>query len=86
MHNGYVETEFYGKPFRNNELSAVYIYNKKVDINRLKLQQEEVESVMWMDYDACLEKMNNGTLDHCIFMDEFLMLKKASYYIKGGEI
>lgn len=80
MHNGYVETEFYGKPFVNNELSAVYIYNKDVNIDELKLQEEEVESVMWIDYEECLEKMNNGTLEHCIFMDEFLMLKNHVSY------
>jgi len=77
MHTGYIETEFYGKAFCNNELSAVYIYSKDFDINQLKLQEEEVEAVVWMDYDTCLKEMNYGILNHCIFMDEFLMLKKA---------
>ncbi|MGE5627665.1 MAG: NUDIX domain-containing protein [Solirubrobacterales bacterium] len=77
MHTGHMAAEFYGKPFLNNELSAVYIYNKDVDIKTLTLQKEEVESVMWIDYEDCLEKMRNGTLKHCIFMEEFLMLKNA---------
>jgi 8-oxo-dGTP diphosphatase len=76
MHDATVETEFYGKTFRNHELSAVYIYHKAVDITQLKLQQEEVESVIWMDYETCMEQMQQHTLQHCIFMDEFLMLKE----------
>jgi 8-oxo-dGTP diphosphatase len=75
MHDTLVETEFYGKPFCNHELSAIYVYKKLVDIEHLELQHEEVESVMWMDYSTCMEEMKNGTLQHCIFIDEFLMLK-----------
>jgi 8-oxo-dGTP diphosphatase len=76
MHDATVQTEFYGKRFHNHELSAVYIYDKDVDITQLKLQPEEVESVLWMDYECCLEQMQQRRLQHCIFMDEFLMLKE----------
>ena len=45
FHEGVVETEFYGKPFRNHEISAMYLYEKEIDITKLCLQKEEVESV-----------------------------------------
>lgn len=81
MHCGYAETEFYGKPFKNAEISMVYIYEKEVDIAQLKLQKEEVESVCWMEYEIVLkevrEEAGNGINEkYCIFLDEFEQLGK----------
>lgn len=81
MHCGYAETEFYGKPFKNAEISMVYIYEKEVDIAQLKLQKEEVESVCWMEYENALkevhEEAGKGTNEkYCIFLDEFEQLGK----------
>ena len=41
------EKEFYGKPFRDNEITQVYVYQEPVDIGRLNLQQSEVDEVRW---------------------------------------
>lgn len=77
MHDGMMEAEFYGSVFRNHEISAVYIYEKPVDDKDIKLQEEEVESVMWIDFDECREKLKMGEIKNCIFDDEFKMLEKA---------
>lgn len=75
---GFLETEdhreFHGKPFHNRECSAVYLYEKPIDLSCLTLRQAEVESVLWMDYSACLEKINNNTLKHCIQPEELKLL------------
>lgn len=81
MHCGYAEMEFYGKPFKNAEISMVYIYEKEVDIAQLKLQKEEVESVCWMEYETVLgevrEEAGKGINEkYCIFLDEFEQLGK----------
>ena len=78
-HYGYAEDTFYGKPFRNAEISAVYVYDKEVDISRLKLQKEEVESVCWMDYETArreiAEENKRGICEkYCVFLDEFEQL------------
>jgi len=77
MHYSELSTEFYGKPFVNNEISAVYIYDKFVDALKLKLQVEEVQSVRWMEYTECRNRIKAGTLKHSILLDEFLMLGEA---------
>lgn len=41
------EKEFYGKLFRDNEISFVYCYREPVDDEALHLQEEEVEAVEW---------------------------------------
>lgn len=74
MHDAEYKGEFYGRAFHNSEHSAVYLYVKPVEVQDLCLQDSEVESVCWADYDECLSQMKQGTLDHCIFLDEFLML------------
>ena len=79
MHMGRVETEFYGKPFKNAEISAVYVYDEDVDISRMRLQREEVESVCWVNYEQALEEIEKenrqGTYEkYCIFEEEFRQL------------
>ena len=48
----HLKAEFYGKMFRDRELSSVYVYTEPVEIENPKLQKEEVEAVRWMDYEG----------------------------------
>ncbi|MDK2965414.1 MULTISPECIES: NUDIX domain-containing protein [Lacrimispora] len=82
LHEEQEEAEFYGRPFRNHEVSHVYVYQKPVDESQLVLQKEEVESVLWMDYEECLRQMRDGTLVHCLNEKELHML--AQWYQKKG--
>ena len=44
-----VDTEFHGCPFRNREISAVFVCEKPVQRSDFHLQREEVEEVCWID-------------------------------------
>ena len=77
MHDGTMEAVFDGKPFKNHELSAVYIYDEPVKDSDFKLQEEEVESVRWIDFGECKNKLWTGEIRNCIFESEFKMLEKA---------
>ena len=50
------------------------------------LQKEEVESVLWMDFQECLEHLQKDDIDHCIFLDEFEELAKqiVAYFTETG--
>lgn len=74
VHYGKFEAVFHGKMFRDHERSSVYVYTEPVETDRLKLQQSEVEEVIWMDYEECRQKVHDGTIDHCIYEDEFRMV------------
>lgn len=65
--------EFYGKPFHDNQISNVYLL--WCDQNEFVLQQSELESVRWMELNACLDAVQNNTFDHCIVMEELLMVQ-----------
>ena len=65
------EKTFYGKIFRDNELSNDFVYRQPVDIDKLKLQESEVAEVCWMDYEECREKIADGAIPNCINPEEF---------------
>lgn len=51
------EKEFHGKMFKDNEIAFVYVYEGEVDISKLSIQEEELDSVEWFKleevYKAC---------------------------------
>lgn len=80
LHRGRLEAEFYGRPFKDNEISHVYLYRGPVKTDQLKLQESEVEEVIWMDYEECLGIVMDRSVPNCIFEDEFRMLGKYLGY------
>lgn len=76
LHEEAENDTFYGRPFVNHEISHVYVYEKPVNEAKLKLQTEEVESVIWMDYEECLCRMKDGTLTNCLNERELRMLAR----------
>jgi isopentenyldiphosphate isomerase len=54
------EKEFHNKIFKDNEIAFVYVYLAKVDIDKISVQEEELECVEWFD----LDKTYNECLAH----------------------
>ena len=68
---------FYGRAFKDYEWSHVYLYRKPVELRNLRLQESEVEEVLWMDYGKCLCMIQENSLPNCIYEEEFRMVGKA---------
>ncbi len=77
IHEGKIKASFWGEDFIDHEISAVYLYERPVDPERLKLQESEVEAAVFMDYEEVCKKMKDGTLANCIYPEEFAMIKAA---------
>lgn len=77
MRDSVVKDVFHGKPFFNHELSAVYVYETDLTEEQFRLQGEEVESVLWIDFEEFREKARKGEIKHCIFPDEIELLGKS---------
>jgi len=60
------EMEFYGKPFRDNEVCFVYVYDRPVDLKDLVLQKEEVEDAQWFDLEATREALRRHDPKFCV--------------------
>lgn len=65
------EKTFYGKRFRDNEISSDFVYRQPVDLDKLSLQESEVSEVRWMDYEECRQKVAQGSMPNCINPEEF---------------
>lgn len=77
FHECQVSSSFWGQPYHNREISAVYLYEKPVEENSLILQGSEVDEAVFMDYEQVLLGMEDGSLKNCIFPEEFKLIKKA---------
>lgn len=60
------QEEFHGKMFKDNEIAFLYVYDKPVDLEKLTLQEEEVEGVKWFDLSHVVEAMENDDEQFCV--------------------
>lgn len=70
------EMVFYEKPFRDNEVSFVYVYRKKVDIENLKLQKEELSEVRWFDLLYVYDEKLKHNREFCVPIESLKILMK----------
>ena len=69
------ERMFYGKWFRDNQVSNVYILFRDIEADQFKIQESELAEVRWMDFMECMDLVKQNKIKHCIMMEELLMLK-----------
>lgn len=84
VHDAFNKAEFYGRPFLNHEISNVYLLERNPEPSEFRLQPEEVQSVIWMDFDECYDSVKNNLFRHCICMDEMDMLYDALLHRKNA--
>ena len=69
------EHMFHSKKFIDNQYSNIYMVMK--DIDDFTLQKEEVEDVIWMDFEQCKQGVLAHTFPNCIVYEELMILEKA---------
>ena len=57
-------------------MAFVYVYEKPVDTEALKLQPEELESVLWQDYEAVAEAVAQRNPACCVPRGGLLLVGK----------
>lgn len=67
FHIAYEEV-FHGKLFRDNEYASVYLYRRgeELDVSKLHLQEEEVESVEWFNLAAVRDEIKVSRARFCV--------------------
>ena len=65
---------FRGREFWDNQISNVYALWRDMEAEEFTIQKSEVDSVLWMDWDACIDMVKNGKAPHCIWMKELEMV------------
>ena len=69
---------FHGKPYKDRQISNIYCIGLDVEPEKLTLQEEEVESVIWIPLEECIKKVEScdPTFKHAIVLDEIKMLPR----------
>ncbi len=70
------ETQFHGKPFRDNEVTSVYVYGRPVDAANLRLQESEVSEVRWFPLDEVAEEIRSSRARFCVPSDGLAVLSE----------
>ena len=60
------EEVFHGKPFRDNEVIRIFLYQKPVDPEKLVLQESEVEEVRYFDLAEAYREICEGSERFCV--------------------
>ena len=68
------ETEFHGKPFRDNVIRLAFVYRETVDTDKLTIQKSEVESVCWFPLKEVAKEIRRGSDRICISKEELQVL------------
>lgn len=72
----FTRTEFYGRPFLDNQFTKVYAVWYKPELGELRPQPEEISGLRWMRLDECRELVLRGDRRFCVDPDELCMLER----------
>ena len=73
-----MDRTFRGIPFHDRQFSRVFfLWRNKTEESDFHLQEEEVSSVRWMEFETLLASVRDGSIPNCIAEEELLMLREA---------
>jgi isopentenyldiphosphate isomerase len=65
---------FHGKEFWDKQVSNIYALLCQTDAEDFVIQKSELDSVVWMDWEQCLDMVINNKAPHCIIVSELKMV------------
>ncbi len=72
------EDFFHGEPFRDRQVSNVYLAFCDADEDAFVLQADEVAEVRWFDFEECVDLVKSGEIPNCIYVEELEMVRAAA--------
>ena len=67
--------------FRDNEIPYVFLYQGAVDIDKLSLQEDEVDEVRWFDLDTVWNEIQHSRERFCVPSEGLNILRR---HLMGG--
>lgn len=71
------EANFYGSPFRDHQVSKVFLLWRDKEAEAFTLQKDELEEVRWFDFFQCMDMVRRNAIPHCIMGEELEMIRAA---------
>lgn len=75
MHVLDIDAIFHGKPFYDRQVSKVFLLKLDWEADQFIVQREEIDSVIWMDFEDCIQAVKENTIPNCIDTTELEMLR-----------
>ena len=72
------DDEFFGKPYHDRQYTRVFMMWLDLDEDEFILQAEEVDRVLWMDLEQCIEGVEEHNFENCIDIDELKMVRRTA--------
>ena len=69
------EKEFRGVPFRDNEVTSVYVYSRPTDADQLVLQESEVSEVRWFGLEDVWDEIHRSRERFCVPIEGLAILR-----------
>jgi isopentenyldiphosphate isomerase len=71
-----IHDRFRGIPYHDRQFCKVYLLWLDWEEERFRVQQEEIESVHWMEFEACCKAVAENAMPNCIDLAELQLIKE----------
>ena len=68
---------FHGQEFWDNQVSNVYTLWRDMEAAEFIIQKSEVDTVLWMYWDVCIDMVKNMKAPNCIWIKELEMVSST---------
>jgi isopentenyldiphosphate isomerase len=68
---------FHGQEFWDNQVSNVYALWRDMEAAEFIIQRSEVDTVLWVDWDTCIDMVKNTKVPNCIRINELEMISST---------
>ena len=69
---------FFGIPYHDRQYTKVLLLWADIEEDQLTLQKEEVDGVLWIDLQDCMDRVAAGTIQNCISPEELKLVQAAA--------
>ena len=69
---------FFGIPYHDRQYTKVLLLWADIEEDQLTLQKEEVDGVLWIDLQVCMDRIAAGTIQNCISPEELKLVQAAA--------
>lgn len=76
LHHIFIDEVFYGERFVDKQVCKVYLLWLDQNEDAFRIQEEEIDSVRWMDFEECMFAVQDGIIPNCIDIKELKILQK----------
>lgn len=71
-----IDSEFHHTPYHDHQVCRVYLMWLDWEEEQFYVQKEEIESVKWMEFEACQKAVIGNMIPNCIDIEELAMLEE----------